>query len=139
MEASPKMRLLEHFVRDPFPLLAVLERSWPPYEPFQPPEGVALGLKARAELNHGRWIVRCLFCPGANLACWIDQRFFCVDCFHRSEPRAVGRWLLVEWPDELEAIESLIAKRPEPNRSWQVGETLENLEQENAEHGIRSN
>src|SRR5439155_17375452 len=47
-----------------------------------------------AEVNKGRWIVRCP-CNGAQLASKTDRRFFCVDCLNLW---CSGKWARVRWP-----------------------------------------
>jgi hypothetical protein len=75
-------------------------------------------------VNHGRWIVRCPFCLGAQLASEGDHRFFCVDCQHRGTP-AAGRWLQVVWPEERGAIENTLELRPVENRNWEAESVVE--------------
>ena len=86
-----------------------------------------MGNPILARVNHGRWIADCPDCAGAELA--RDGRLFiCHNC--SSGPHQVI------FPAEREVIELLLSWRPEINRNWEVGETVENLERENKEHGV---
>lgn len=78
-----------------------------------------------AELNHGRWIVRCPKCPNAELA---SERFRCSEC------GAAGR---VVWPEDRTEIERLTLVRPTVNRNWSPGESVALLAAENLEHEVR--
>ena len=85
-----------------------------------------------AEVNHGRWVLQCLFCAGAEFA-WKDGKFMCCSCWNEQ---ADGKFLRMKFPIEQKAIEELLLKRPKPeNRNW-TGESIADLEKENAERGI---
>lgn len=84
----------------------------------------------KAYVNHGRWVVECPDCHGAQLACKTDRRFMCHCCGNQY---VGGRWRAVVWPSERQvaAIEKLLVARPdEVNRNW-VGESFAKLKQEN--------
>jgi hypothetical protein len=83
--------------------------------------------------NHGRWIVDCPFCLGAQLASPTDRRFLCADC---GNVNISGKWLRVVWPANPEAIEAVLLARPLENRNWDSGESIADLRRENAEHDI---
>jgi hypothetical protein len=103
-------------------------------DPFVP-QGVAVGVSTPAFVNHGRWVVRCPFCAGAQLA-HPDRtdRFFCIDCLNDLAGR---QWISVTWPDDVSAIESVLELRPEvTTRSWWPHETVEDLRAENIAHGV---
>ncbi len=101
--------------------------------PFRP-SGVSTKATAYAEINHGRWIVRCPFCASAQLASKTDKRFFCIECLNEAVGR---RWVRVTWPAEAEAIEATLLVRPdERNRNWRPGETAADLARENIERGV---
>ena len=86
---------------------------------------------AYASVNHGRWLVRCPWCPSAQHASREDHRFMCVEC----ENAAVGgRWVKVVWPEEARKIEAVLLRRPKRYRNWNPGEAVVKLERENAEH-----
>lgn len=91
---------------------------------------------APVEVNHSRWIVRCPFCPSAQLAHDGDRRFMCVECHNQTVD---GKWVPVGWPeaDVRDDIEGLLEVRPTPKtRNWREPETVEDLEAENAERGL---
>lgn len=83
-----------------------------------------------AEVNHGRWIVNCPFCAGAELADPEDRRFFCLSCYNAA---AGGKWLAVTWPAQRKAIEAELLKRPATEHvHWIPGETVAQLRAEAA-------
>ena len=91
-----------------------------------------------AEVNHGRWIVKCHTCRGAQLANRWERWFFCTDCLNQ---RFDGRLVSVHWPDEDEVrkIEGLLMERDDPGtRHWKPSETVDDLARENADHGVMS-
>lgn len=92
------------------------------------PKAVSLTESATVEVNEGRWLVRCPFCPGAQLAHRDDHRFFCVDCLNGG----IGMWLPVVWPKAADKIEAALTVRPEPRtRNWTADETVDGLLAEN--------
>ncbi len=91
------------------------------------PRGVSDGERAYAIVDGGRWIVRCPFCPSAQIACETDRRFFCVECLNEPVGR---RWLRVVWPDQGKRaqIEAELWLRERPDKmSWEHTETVEDL------------
>lgn len=82
-----------------------------------------------AQINHGRWIASCINCdtgmmthPEWRLAC-------CADCgtIHTN----------VIVPADYALITAELLKRPKRmNQNWQPHETLEDLQCENAAHGV---
>lgn len=75
--------------------------------------------------NHGRWIVECPVCHGAQLAVRDDPRFMCVSCGNVS---VGGKWRPVIWPKDHHKIEALLDGRPMAHtRNWNPGETLQSL------------
>lgn len=84
-----------------------------------------------ARVNHGRWIVDCPDCPNAQLLRhgqgWSTE-FRCGNC--GSGPHDV------DLPDDRSAIDTALGLRPEVNRNWSPGETVEDLQVENTEHGV---
>ena len=103
--------------------------NWPAGVRPHIPNDVA-PIKLTVVVNHARWIVDCP-CGSAQLASRTDRRFFCPEC---GNLWAEGKWVHVEWPDEPEAIEEELEKRPFPkNRNWFPSETLEQLREETAE------
>jgi len=84
---------------------------------------------AAAEVNWGRWIVRCPRCPSA-LAVYGEPRYRCDDCGHED---------LILWPaaDTMHGIARLLGMRPDPStRNWQPHETLDDLLAENGLRGV---
>jgi len=94
-----------------------------------------------AEVNHGRWLVRCPYCLGAELVYppepgrrRAEKTFFCRSCKNQSNG---GRPLPVTWPEEMNEIENILAGRPNAaNRNWRPGESLALLHAENIEHRV---
>lgn len=121
---------------------SIVMRSWPHVRvPFRMPEGIARSTSVVVAVNHGRWIVHCPFCPGAQLASEADHRFFCTDCLHVDGPReARGKWLEVRWPNMeiLETATAVLAERPaDANRNFDPRiESVEDLKDENAEQAL---
>lgn len=75
--------------------------------------------------NHGRWVVECPVCHGAQLAVRDDPRFMCVSCGNVS---VGGKWRPVVWPKDHAKIEALLDRRPMAhNRNWAPGETVQSL------------
>lgn len=86
-----------------------------------------------AYANYGRWVVDCPypFCDNAmQVDCW-QGRFECLG------PDSCGYTCPVAWPNDPEAIETLLAMRPaRKTRNWLPGESLEDLLKENAVHNV---
>jgi len=88
----------------------------------------------QAEVNAGRWIVRCPTCSGAQPAYRTRHAFWCVSCL---QSRFGGRWTQVIWPEvnDVTRIERILMQRPAPTmRNW-TNESIADLLRENAEHG----
>jgi hypothetical protein len=101
-------------------------------EPAEP-QGFAVGESVAAKVNSGRWIIQCR-CGGAQLATPGQDRFFCIDCLNDY----VGRqWVRVEWPASVAGIEAVLEARQDPHtQSWELGESVEDLQAENDAHGV---
>lgn len=87
-------------------------------------------------VNESRWIVKCPFCPGAQLAHPDTPAFFCVDCCNAA---VKGAWVKVDWPSPefVHAIESVLEARPEfANRNWFPDESVGALLAENVMAGL---
>lgn len=106
------------------------------------PEGMAIGVKAPAYVNRGRWMVRC---PGHDVAgepCWgaqeasrEDKRYFCIHC---GNAEFGGLWVTVEWPEDAAEIEELVGMRPSAfNRNCPVGKTAEDVRDDNETYGVQ--
>lgn len=93
--------------------------------------GVDSGLKPLvAIVNKGRWLVICPDCGGAEYA-WEENFMMCISCFnakvsHKFRPSI--------FPTQRDRIEKILLSRPLPNRNWNLGETIPDLENENQEH-----
>lgn len=86
--------------------------------------------KLVATVNHGRWLVICPDCGGAEYA-WEEKYMLCLSCYNAK----VGhRFRPFVFPSERGRIEELLIVRPLPNRNWSLGETVADLERENEEH-----
>jgi hypothetical protein len=83
----------------------------------------------QARHNWGRWIVDCGNCSSALMVPPGTPRMTCWDCLSPIGP--------IVWPADPDGIELILGYRPDPNtRSWEPGETLEDLLRENTEHGL---
>jgi hypothetical protein len=83
-----------------------------------------------ARVNWGRWIADCPspFCRSALAVAPGTPAFTCEDCGADGE---------IQWPDRVDDISRMLAFRPNPvNRNWEPGETVWDLMDENARHGI---
>ena len=90
---------------------------------------------AYVRVDWGRWIVDCPWCRSAQAASKEDHRFFCVECGNHPVD---GAWVNVVWPNEWKEIEGILSRRPSKDHQWwSPGETLDKLEAENKEHGVR--
>lgn len=117
----------------------IVEQFWPhDRAPYRRPEGLA-AVEAVAEVNHGRWIVPCPFCPGGQFASAGDHRFFCIECLHQGSA-AEGRWIPVRWPTDADRaqVEEALTARPNPRtRNWIPAlEAPGTLEKENQLHEL---
>jgi hypothetical protein len=89
--------------------------------------------KVIAEVNHNRWIAKC-DCGGAEVVDPGYRIFYCFSCFNEETD---GRAVKVKFPRQFDAIEKRLEVRENPyNRNWLVGESLEDLEDENEKHGL---
>lgn len=103
-----------------------------------------------ARINHGRWLADCNRpgCRGAELVT-PGVAFICGSCYpgaFAADAAERARWTRiaaargelhdVAFPEDGPAIEAALAGRDEPNRNWTPGETVADLESENAAHGI---
>jgi hypothetical protein len=109
----------------------VVARFWPLFR-FQGLPKTHAGKLAYAEVRQGQWLVSCPYCPGAQYASKTDHRFFCDECGNNGDG-----WSTVVWPDVADEIESIVGRRPDRNtRDWLVGETVEQLQDENDAHDV---
>ncbi len=101
-------------------------------------------MRAPVYVNQGRWVVECDAdnCRGAidvsgryiaGIRCDCKDR---TACYHKADP--CGHIIRLDWPADLEAIDRVLARRPDPStRNWLPGETVEDLKAENLLHGMR--
>lgn len=84
----------------------------------------------QVSINHGRWIVDCPDCAGAQLACKTDHRFMCNEC---GNVVIGGLWRHVDWPEDSVGlqIEAALKVRPVANQNWVPTETVDDLLAEN--------
>jgi hypothetical protein len=83
------------------------------------------------EVNHGRWLVKCRECAGAELANPKERWFWCRGCYNHRDAYML---LPVVWPDDPDAVAKELGVRPTENRNWTPGETVDLLRAENIEH-----
>lgn len=112
----------------------IVAQHWPGFTSHGLPIGLSKEVHAVPHVSHGRWSVRCPFCPSSQYASKADHRFFCVECFNLD----VGmEWVEVKWPRNWEKIEEALSMRPRvENRNWEAPETLRDLLTENRAHGV---
>lgn len=112
---------------------------WQAPVPFESVAGNKTGpseLAVHAHVNHGRWIVECPDCAGAQMACPDDHRFMCNYC---ANVLTGGLWRPVVWPKNKAAIDEALMARPLPrNRNWLPHERASDLKAENVEHGVHA-
>jgi hypothetical protein len=81
-----------------------------------------------AQVNHGRWLAECPSCPNAIMLSRDALLFLCDNCGEG--------WLNVAWPLNREEIEAMLQYREDDaNRNWTPGETVADLQIENAANG----
>ena len=95
------------------------------------PAQQATNPRVSVEINHGRWIARCPSCSGAEFGDPDHRFFFCLSCLNEEFD---GKWLPTIWPGNRTAIENILLRRPRRNQNWTPGQSLTDLENENAEN-----
>ena len=97
------------------------------------PSDIYLGVKLEARVNHGRWVVDCPFCKGAETI-WPGEPFFlCAHCANNRTKLAIR----IELPKERVEIEKILDERLEPeNKNWTPGETLAQLKKDIKAKGV---
>ena len=132
MARSLRSAETEHRPDPQLPSHTAPERIVAMYWQGDEPHGLAKTVEAFAVVNHGRWIVRCPWCSGAQNASREDRRVFCCNCGNAA---VKGQWIPVIWPKNWAAIERVLLDRPDPDtRNWERHETLDELIAENTEH-----
>jgi hypothetical protein len=86
-----------------------------------------------AEINHGRWLIRCPHCAGAEEADPKEPIFYCLSCGNAD---VGGHIMLAVFPLGVAAIEKTLLMRPMENRNWDPKESLQDLEAENLSHQV---
>ena len=97
-------------------------------EPYPDRPPLALLGHILARVNHGRWIADCQTCKAAQLADAVDSYMLCVEC-------GSGEWWVVDFPDDKALIEECLEHRMSI-LSWEPGETVADLIEENRKHGL---
>lgn len=80
-------------------------------------------------VNHGRWCAKCE-CGGSEYV-WEEGLFMCQSCWNSAHKHNFRQSV---FPENRRAVEQLLNVRPLVNRNWNIGETIDNLKAENAEH-----
>jgi len=104
--------------------------AWTAETPFDPTARTS-GDPLPVVANHGRWIVSCDQCTSAQLASREDARFACVSCGNAYQG---GAFRPIAWPVDADAIGAALddAYRPVALANWAPGESVEQLQAENA-------
>jgi hypothetical protein len=91
-----------------------------------------------AEVNQGRWVGRCPFCPSAQVVTPDDPRFLCAGADGCANAPVRGAFVAVVFPPASvqDDVEAALMPRPTENRNWRRGETPADLREENAAHGL---
>jgi hypothetical protein len=85
-----------------------------------------------AYVHRDAWVADCPSCSGAMIVDDTEPLFFCVDCHNADND---GKPYRVNFPNQDE-VEALMAMRANPQaRNWYPGETVEDLIEEQIEHG----
>jgi hypothetical protein len=85
------------------------------------------------EINHGRWIVRCSICGGAEEVAPEEPFFYCLSCGNCNND---GHPMQVVFPKNRETIENLLLIRQMENRNYLHNESVGDLLKENRDHGL---
>lgn len=79
--------------------------------------------------DHGRWVVKCPDCNGAQLAAPNDHRYMCNECANIA---IGGHWRPVVWPRDHVKLGAILDQREDPaRRNYSPGETAALLKVEN--------
>ena len=94
---------------------------------------IAIPGLAYAYANHGRWVADCPR-PWCTNAMQIQRGQVVFECLGLD---SCGWTASIVWPPDPDAIEAILAVRPVNRiRSWNVGQTLAQLIEENAQLGF---
>ncbi|MEU0181769.1 hypothetical protein ABZ312_11360 [Streptomyces sp. NPDC006207] len=99
---------------DAWALVPPAERVWRWYElklqrRVQPPDGLLIGQRTWARINHNRWVADCP-CGSAQIVTPTDQRMACPEC-------GLG-WIEVVFPEDVDAAEAAVADQLPHERNW---------------------
>jgi len=85
-----------------------------------------------AIVNHGRWLVACPDCAGAEFVWPETPQMMCCNCWNA---KVGGKWRPVALPKDRAEIEAVLVRRVLPQeRNW-TAETVAELKAENVERG----
>lgn len=74
-----------------------------------PPDGVLIGQRAWARINHNRWIADCP-CGSAQVVSPADPRLACTECGYG--------WVALVFPEDVPAVEASVANELPHLRNW---------------------
>ncbi len=98
---------------------------------------LARAVSVKAEVNHGRWVARCPFCTSAQVVTPADARFLCAGADGCANGPVRGAFVPIVFPSAQEQIEAALLARPNrETRNWTARETVDDLIEENAAHGL---
>lgn len=100
--------------------------------------GEPKGKQAVAEILDGRWIAKCPDCNGQEVVDPDEPVFVCLNprCLNRLND-GFPRKIMFPGAERMLQIEEILLARPNPiNRNWLRDEDLDQLKQENIEHGL---
>lgn len=111
----------------------IVIRRFGPWGTFAMPLGFVAGVEAVAYVQESQWVVACPWCGQTQVTSPADPRMACPRCHNDGR----SQWVRVVFPDDMEAIEAILNRRPRlENRNWLLGETVADLKAENAAHGV---
>lgn len=87
-------------------------------------EGISTLPALPARVEHGRWLVDCPGCSGAELADISEPVFLCLSCGNKF---AGNLPVAVAFPQQRAEIEAVLEKRPRENQNWSDKESVEDL------------
>lgn len=104
------------------------------------PNQIDASIKAQAEVWQGQWVVKCPWSGVAHAGLGLEDGdlnsplFMCCSCWNQL---VGGKVIEAEYPADWQVIEALLVKRPDGrNRGWIAGQTVADLQAENALHGV---
>lgn len=104
------------------------------------PNVIDNSVTAVAEIWQGTWVVKCPWSGVAHAGLGLEDGdpdnplFMCCSCWNQL---VGGKAIVAEYPGGWQAIEEELMKRPDGRtRGWLQGETLADLQAENAAHGV---